>query len=112
MCASGRSCGLLALLVCVLWAALPVAPASARSDTPSWVAAWGLPINNSNTSQFQDQTIRVVLRASFGGSRVRVRLSNVNGTQPLRLKDARIGIAGSGASIQGRNVPLTFQGSR
>src|SRR3954451_53561 len=111
MCASGRSCGLLALLVCVWWAALPVAPAPARSDTPSWVAAWGLPINNSSTSSFEDQTIRVVLRASFGGSRVRIRLSNANGTHPLALQDAHIGIAGSGASVQGTNVPLTFKGS-
>jgi lysophospholipase L1-like esterase len=102
---------LLAVLVWGLAAALPAAPATARSDTPSWVAAWGLPVNNSSTSQFQDQTIRVVARAGFGGSRVRVRLSNANGTQALTLQDAHIGIAGSGASVQGRNVPLTVKGS-
>src|SRR5947209_11663039 len=102
---------LLALLACLAAAALPAAPAAARSTTPSWVAAWGLPVNNSSTSQFRDQTIRVMLRASFGGSRVRVRLSNVNGTQPLTLQDAHIGIAASGASVQGTNAPLTFHGS-
>lgn len=103
----------LAFVVCVLgFASVMTSPALGSSMKPSWVAAWGLPVNNADTTSFQNQTVRVVARASFGGARVRIRLSNVNGTQPVTLQDAHIGIAGSGASIQsGTNVPLTFDGS-
>jgi lysophospholipase L1-like esterase len=87
--------------------------ALARPMKPSWVAAWGLPVNTSDTASFRNQTIRVVLRASFGGSRARIRLSNVNGTRPLTLRDGHIGIAGPGRDVQpGTNMPLTFHGSR
>ncbi len=79
---------------------------------PSWVAAWGLPVNATDNTSFDNQTIRDVVRTSFGGSRVRIRVSNVFGTQPVTLQDAHIGISSSGAAIQsGTNVPLTFDGS-
>jgi lysophospholipase L1-like esterase len=100
-------------LACILgFASAATSTALARSMSPSWVAAWGLPVDNFDTTSFQDQTIRVVLRASFGGSRVRIRLSNVNGTEPLTLQDAHIGIAGLSGDVQpGTNVPLTFRRS-
>lgn len=86
--------------------------ASARSMRPSWVASWGLPVNATDNTAFDNQTIRVVARTSFGGDRVRIQLSNVFGTQPLTLEDAHIGIASTGASVQpGTNVPLRFDGS-
>lgn len=108
-----RLSALLVPMACILgFTSVSTSTALARSTSSSWVAAWGLPVNNSETASFQDQTIRVVLRASFGGSRVRIRLSNVNGTQPLTLRDAHIGIAGSSGDVQpGTNVPLTFRRS-
>jgi hypothetical protein len=88
------------------------ASASARDVRPSWVAAWGLPVNATDNTSFDNQTIRDVVRASFGGYRVRIRLSNVFGTQPLTLQDAHVGIASTGASVEpGTSVPLTFDGS-
>lgn len=108
-----RTIAVLTFVMCLAWlASATTAPALGRSTRPSWVAAWGLPVNNSDTTGFQNQTVRVVARTSFGGSRVRIRLSNVNGTQPITLQDAHIGIAGSGASVvSGTSVPLTFGGS-
>jgi lysophospholipase L1-like esterase len=86
--------------------------AYARDTRPSWVAAWGLPVNASDNTAFADQTIRDVVRASFGGNRVRIRLSNAFGTQPVTLQDGHIGISAAGAAVEpGNNVPLTFDGS-
>jgi lysophospholipase L1-like esterase len=104
---------LVVLVACILgFASAATSTALARSMSPSWVAAWGLPVDNFDTTSFEDQTIRVVLRASFGGSRVRIRLSNVNGTQPLTLQDAHIGIAAPSGDVQpGTNVPLAFRRS-
>ncbi len=42
---------------------------------------------------------------------MRIRLSNADGTQPLTLRDAHIGVAGPSADLSGTNVPLTFNGS-
>src|SRR6185437_4883492 len=89
---------------------LVTAPASATPATPSWVATWCLPINSSKTTTFTNRTIRVVAQATLGGSQVRVRLSNDNGAQPITLADAHVGLAGTGAAINGDDVPLTFGG--
>lgn len=70
-----------------------------------------MPVNIGATHPFQDQTVRMVMRLSFGGSRVRIRLSNADGTHPIVLADAHVGIAGSGAAIRGPAVALTFRGS-
>ena len=104
----------LAVLVVALTgsASLAAGTASARSIRPSWVAAWGLPVNATDNTAFANQTIRDVVRTSVGGYRVRVRLSNVFGTQPVTLQDAQIGIAATGASVEpGTSVPSTFDGS-
>src|SRR5206468_8277607 len=89
-------------------AALPGAAAAA--GPPSWVASWGLPINSSRTTAFADRTIRDVAQTSLGGTQVRVRLSNDNGTQAITLSDLHVGLAGTGAAISGDNVPLTVGG--
>jgi lysophospholipase L1-like esterase len=95
---------------CALAAALVAAP-PALATSPSWVATWGLPINSSRTTAFADRTIRDVAQVSLGGSQVRVRLSNDNGTQPITLSDLRVGLAGSGAAVSGDNLPLTVNGA-
>jgi lysophospholipase L1-like esterase len=93
-------------------AALTIAPAGAvAAGPPSWVASWGLPINSSRTTAFADRTIRDVAQTSLGGTQVRVRLSNDNGTQPITLSDLHVGLAGTGAALSGANLPLTVHGA-
>ncbi|MFP8885066.1 SGNH/GDSL hydrolase family protein [Streptomyces mangrovi] len=53
------------------------------STTPTAVPA-------SDTTVFEDQTIRQTVRTSIGGDRVRVRLSNEFGDRPLVIGEARI----------------------
>jgi lysophospholipase L1-like esterase len=55
---------------------------------------------------FSNQTLREIVRASIGGARVRVVLSNAFGTVPLAVGAAHVALRGSGASI----VPASARG--
>jgi lysophospholipase L1-like esterase len=85
-------------------AALVAMPAEARGCAPTWVAGWA-------SSQFRptgdaalpagtlrNQTLRQVVRPSIAGQRLRVRLSNLAGTRPLRIAGASIARADGSTS--------------
>ncbi|MEO8390439.1 SGNH/GDSL hydrolase family protein [Polaromonas sp.] len=91
--------------------------ADAGAWTPSWTASpqpvWGgdfvLPLGLPAT--LRDQTVRQVVRASVGGPRVRIVLSNEYGTQALQIGAAHIAPAGAAAgSIGGPGQAVTFGG--
>ena len=109
-----------------LGAFLRVAPAQRQSQTGSgdhWLATWataqelkaggratGPPANIP--AGFNDQTVRMVVRASLGGRRVRIELSNMAGAQPLEIGSAHVGLhKGGGATVGGTDRVLTFSGS-
>jgi lysophospholipase L1-like esterase len=84
-----------------------------------WVGTWGAgpggPPLPANTQTFTDQTVRLIVHTSIGGTRVRIRLSNEMGSTPLRIGAAHIALratgTASGADIQaGTDRPLTFSG--
>ncbi|GAA4559417.1 SGNH/GDSL hydrolase family protein [Planotetraspora kaengkrachanensis] len=53
----------------------------------------------------------MVVRASLGGSRARVHLSNVFGFTPVTFTNVHLGVHGSGARVRaGTNRPVTFGG--
>lgn len=98
----------------VVFAALGV-----RADAAQWVASWSAaPVPPTPamgpfpaTPSFGNQTIRQVVRISAGGDRVRVRLTNEYGTQPLVIGEARIARAGADGAIEAGSMrPLTFAG--
>jgi lysophospholipase L1-like esterase len=64
------------------WAAPPMAPGSALTDSRS----------------FENQTVRHIIHVSVGGRRVRVRLSNAFGAQPLVVGAAHVALHGDGAA--------------
>ncbi|WP_117310140.1 SGNH/GDSL hydrolase family protein [Stenotrophomonas sp. G4] len=96
-------------------ALLVLSGAATASPAPHWVASWQAspqPVWGSDflfptliPGQLQDQTFRQSARISLGGSRLRVRLSNAYGTQPLR-----IGAASVAAHAGGTPQPLRFDG--
>lgn len=85
-----------------------------------WVASWGsaqqIPdtANELPAAKWRDGSLRQTFHLSLGGSRLRIRLSNVHGTAPLMVEGASVGIApGPGkASIDAATLKaLTFDGS-
>jgi lysophospholipase L1-like esterase len=60
---------------------------------------------------FSNQTIRMIVRTSIGGSRVRVKLANAFDSQPLAVGAAHIAIRGKDSEIApGSDRLLTFNG--
>jgi len=89
-----------------------------RSAAPPgghWVESWGaaqLVPEGDNVlapAAWRDASMRQVVRASLGGSRLRIRVSNLFGTAPLRVDGASIGLAGAGGRASSLR-PLRFGG--
>ncbi|MFC0861551.1 SGNH/GDSL hydrolase family protein [Sphaerimonospora cavernae] len=58
-----------------------------------------------------DQTVRMVVRTSVGGTGMRIRLSNLFGSAPVTFRGVHVGIQAYGAEIlMGTNRPVTFGG--
>jgi lysophospholipase L1-like esterase len=98
---------------------------SARSNDAAaggarWASAWGAAAQppvagnedsgpNWSTKGFADQTVRQVVRAGTGGTRIRVRLSNAYGTRPLRIAGATAGRSAGGALVWPKTITrVTF----
>jgi lysophospholipase L1-like esterase len=61
---------------------------------------------------FADQTVRMIARASVGGARVRIELSNMLNAQPVEIGAAHVALhKGGGAIVEGSDRVLTFGGS-
>ncbi|MER7724811.1 SGNH/GDSL hydrolase family protein [Streptomyces sp. NPDC096323] len=103
-------------------APLPTAPAASpaaahRAAAPSWTGTWATTPTQtpaSDTTAFEDQTLRQIVRVSIGGDRVRIRLSNEFGDRPLVIGEARVARPAAGgpdSRIDPRtDRPLTFGG--
>jgi lysophospholipase L1-like esterase len=98
---------------------LPLAPASAGQQLwdsgQRWVGTWGTapagPPLPAALQTFNDQTLRLIIHTSIGGSQVRIRVSNELGTTPLHIDSAHIALRQSGANIvPGSDRTLTFSG--
>ncbi|MEN3277847.1 MAG: hypothetical protein V7631_3637 [Massilia sp.] len=99
---------------------LPFAPVHAqpgsRDPSQQWVGTWGTapagPPLAAQTQTFNDQTLRLVVHTSIGGTQVRIRVSNEHGTTPLRIGAANIARRAAGSEIvAGTDRVLTFSGS-
>ncbi len=92
------------------WAASPQQPRAARPQTA---------LGNGNApprrtpppSAFNNQTVRMIVRSTIGGSRVRVELSNTFGAKPLEIGAAHIALRGvDSAIVPGSDRTLLFSG--
>ena len=91
-------------------ASAQTAPAPAATPAPSSGPArrFGIPTPLPSLS---DQTLRMVVRTSIGGERVRVRLYNAIGGKAVRLGAAHLAVnAGGSAIVPASDRALTFGG--
>ena len=107
-------------LCLALTAVLCVQPLAAKSDHQQWVGTWAsAPLLDAHAKP-ADQlvapgttgvTLREVVHVSIGGEMVRVRFSNLYGTDPLVIGAAQIAQTLKGAAVvAGSGKPLTFHG--
>lgn len=91
----------------------PAAVASDGTRNTHWVGTWSAsPQAASNPVELKDQTIRQIVRVSIGGKRLRVRLSNLFGRDPLVIGAAHVALRSTDAAIApGSDRVLKFSGS-
>ena len=99
----------------------PGGATSAQKSEPvgHWVSVWGAseyaPFNFSPgppEPALVDKTVRMVVRPSIGGDRLRIRLSNAFGTSALAIGAVLVALTDDGARIlPGTDRALTFGGS-
>jgi lysophospholipase L1-like esterase len=100
----------IATLFAVLFPQFVLAQAPAARE--QWLTTWGAAMQQpGNATAYSNQTIRMFVRASVGGGRVRLQLSNAFGTAPVVLGPVHIALHGQGSAIlAGSDRVLTFSG--
>lgn len=100
-------------------ALLALTPLPAIAAPPHWVGSWAAsqqvpePQNALAPADLHDATLRQVIRLSAGGNRIRLRLSNAFGTQPLVIDNVHVAhsLSPAGARIDpASDRPVTFNG--
>ncbi len=77
-----------------------------------WIGTWSASPVSGATLRFEDQTLREIVHVSLGGDRLRVRLTNAFGTEPLLIGEAHVARRAAGAAIvPGTDRTLSFGGS-
>lgn len=101
-----------ALLTALLVAPGPLSPAQGADCGGShWVGAWSTAPGDAVTTGFVDQTLRMIVHPHLGGDRLRLRLTNRFGSQPVAFGDVFVGRRATGADIvAGTNQRVTFGG--
>jgi len=111
---SGLSALMLALVAVVTG---PAAPAGAdqqpgQQGRGGWTGTWATaPSEHYEVSGMSEVTVRMPVRTSVGGSRVRVRLSNAYATQPVTIGHATVGLRDGGSTVT-KPYELRFGGKR
>ena len=81
-----------ATLATLLW----LIPLAATAAEPIWIGSWASsqqipePANALPPAALEDATLRQIVHLSQGGQRLRVRLSNAFGTEPLHITGVHI----------------------
>ena len=76
-----------------------------------WVGTWTAAPAPAEGAAFSNHTLRMIPRASIGGRRLRVRISNAHGTRPLTIGSTFVGRRSVGpAVVPGSNRRVTFGG--
>ncbi|WP_392674885.1 SGNH/GDSL hydrolase family protein [Streptomyces sp. LN785] len=111
------------LIAAVTLAAAGLAPATGLAPAQASSVAAATPVPDRSVVTWaagadrlgeapSDRTYRLVVRTSVGGSRVRVRVSNAFGDQPLVIGSAYTGLRKNGARlVAGSNRRLRFDGA-
>lgn len=101
--------------------ALPGAPFSATQSSPNlgqegrrWIGTWATapqPFLPRSVLRLRNQTLRLIVHTSAGGTKVRIRISNTFGDRPLLIGGAHIARRTAAADIDSSSGrTLTFHG--
>ena len=87
-----------------------------QGEEPRWIGTWATaaqPAAAAEAQTFRNQTLRLVVHISAGGKRLRVRVSNTYGDQPLKIGTAHVAQRTTAAEIDpASDRILLFRGQR
>jgi len=107
---------LLVLALAILGSTIAPRATAAEVDRngQSWIGTWAAAPQrgiSGRVQTFGNQTLRLIVHTSAGGKKVRIRLSNIFGEQPLLIGSAHIARRATGADIDpASDRTLTFHG--
>src|SRR5215468_6588401 len=106
-----------ALRMSILLCLLLVVPELVGASPNAWIATWatspqsGTPNPREPLLNIDNQTVRERVRASIGGSQIRLRFSNEFGSSPLLIGAATVAIPTDTSSIKEESIrDVTFEG--
>jgi lysophospholipase L1-like esterase len=90
------------------------APRASAADALHWIGTWATaaqPAQAARAQTFRNQTVRLIVHISAGGKKLRIRLSNTYGDQPLMVGAAHVARRATAADIDpASDRPLLFRG--
>ena len=112
---SGLRRWMLVVLALAALAAHPTIASSAATGSRQWIGTWAAapqPPIPKNVLSLRNQSLRLIVHTSAGGSKVRIRIANTFGDQPLQIGAAHIACRAAVAEIDpATDRALTFGGS-
>ncbi|MDT7810987.1 MAG: hypothetical protein QOJ42_903, partial [Acidobacteriaceae bacterium] len=108
-----RRTAIFAAGVCLVFVASAPREGMASLRASNWTGTWAIAqMPDGSGKTFTDQTLRQIVDVSIGGKRVRLKISNLFGTHPLRIEDVHLALRRSGSSIVPlSDLQLRFEGS-
>ena len=108
----------LGLVIFCVFAASAASASTNASRGGHWVSAWGTSVHvplqfpgMPGEPALEDKTVRMVVRPTISGSKLRVRFSNEFGTSALAIGAAHVALTDEGSKIQPKtDRALTFGG--
>ncbi|WP_168790098.1 GDSL-type esterase/lipase family protein [Paraburkholderia aromaticivorans] len=77
----------------------------------AWIGTWSVSPSITDDAGFNNQTLRQIVRTSIGGTSARIHLSNLFGSEPLVIGEARIARRARGQETAvGSDRAVTFGG--
>jgi len=93
--------------------AVPSSPPAAGAGRPGWIGAWSTSPQREAGPVFADQTLRMLVHPTVGGSSLRIRLANTFGAADVTfgaVSVARAAASGSPELVSGTARRTTFHG--
>jgi hypothetical protein len=101
---------------CVLIGLLSLLATAQNPSGKQWIGTWATapqPPEPGHVKSFRNQTLRLIVHISTGGTRVRIKISNTFGDHPLVIGSAHIARRTDVADIDPKSDrTLTYEGSR
>lgn len=100
-----------ALVLCIVLPDIASKSVQGVETSAPWIGTWSASPSITDDAGFNNQTLRQIVHTSIGGGSARIHLSNLFGSEPLMIGEARIARrAGGQETVVGSDRAVTFGG--